>query len=94
MATLNVAMKFNRAISGATTVSSNSYAEVTYQYSSQTPTLGSSRGSFPLMFTRVFGAGQPIPASITVTQMGTANGGDHATVVYSLVSGYELVNTQ
>lgn len=88
----NVTLKFNRAITGATTVNANCYAEVTYIYSSQTLTLGTSRGNFPILFQRSFGAGQAIPASISIASMGTANG-DQATVVYTLASGYELINT-
>lgn len=99
MATLNISMRVNRAITGATTVTANACAFVTYQYSfaSSTNSGADSAYSYPSVIHRTFGPGQAIPSSIT-TQVGDVigNGSPKGTcsVTYNLVSGFELINTQ
>jgi hypothetical protein len=110
MATLNIGMKVNRAITGATTVNANAYAMVTYQCNSTSWTSGPSGpqtsgnnistdiSSEPTgqIQTRYFGPAQAIPASFTVTRSVIISGPSKSsyTVTWALVSGVELVNTQ
>ena len=82
----NTSLKVNRAISTTTTVNSNCYAQVTYQYS------GSSVGITGLCFpiTRYFGAGQSIPATISVVN---GTGGTPTALTYTISSGVEFINS-
>jgi hypothetical protein len=103
MATLNIGLKVNRAITGATTVNANATAIVTYLSGVHNVinTLGVSTRLEPAppqgrVVVRVFGPGQSVPASFTgsfkydndTTAFATG------TVTYSLLSGVELINTQ
>lgn len=98
MATLNIGMKVNRAITGATTVNANAYAMVTYN-----PSFGSygGNGGSPSSaggpITRYFGPGQSIPASFSTsfpTILNNGSIGAQISVTWSLQSGVELINTQ
>jgi hypothetical protein len=98
MATLNVGMKINRAITGATTVNANCYAMVTY-YLSAIPTntsLANLDYALPPI-TRVFGAGQSIPSSISVPTYARWDGAGNPFPIlnftFSLQGGVELINT-
>lgn len=94
MATLNIGMKVNRAISGATTVTANAYAMVTYLAGPDSDTFnaGAPQGE---MSTRYFGPGQSIPASFTSQYRCANSAGSVAlhTITWSLQSGVELINT-
>ena len=105
MATLNIGMKVNRAITGATTVNANAYAMVTYS-AGAFPALGTPPVSSAYVgigsnqqgnvITRYFGPSQSIPASFT-TQWAYFDGGPSritSTITWSLLSGVELINTQ
>jgi len=98
MATINIAMKVNRAITGATTVNANCYAMVTYNPT--TPSHGSGVNTSTLVvappITRHFGPGQSIPASFTTTLISQLNSGTFSTgtMTWQLQSGVELINTQ
>lgn len=94
----NSSIKVNRAISGADTVNSNCYAEVSYAVTTNTPTTAASANfnslEIPPMFTRIFGPGQTIPATFTVTATSGYNAGwDYLSVTYTLLSGVEFINT-
>ena len=95
MATLNIGMKVNRAISGATTVSANSYAKVDYVCGASPA--GLQFGSTPQgkVITRVFGPGQSIPLTFTTqSQHIFSPGGDTLVVnTWTLLSGVEIINT-
>ena len=98
MATLNVGMKVNRAITGATTVAANGYAMVTYNLSSLPGTnTGSTSQSWDAsVITRYFGPGQSIPASFTTPFWGSNGSGivtNWGNATYSLMSGVEIINT-
>ena len=99
MATLNIGMKVNRAITGVTTVNANAYAMVTYMAGAFTSLpSGASNQSYdaPALITRHFGPGQSIPASFTQTFTAFINSGGASvagTITYSLQSGVELINT-
>jgi hypothetical protein len=100
MATLNIGMKVNRAITGATTVNANAYAMVNYRATSNSSTNGSADGStyqWVPELTKYFGPGQSIPASFSV-QIGvaieTSSNTGTSSVTYSISSGVELINTQ
>lgn len=91
MATLNIGMKVNRAITGATTVTANAVAVVSYQggqVGGASTTMSGLQGTTVL---RVFGPGQSIPASYTGT-FKDGNGQVHS-VTFSLLGGFELINT-
>lgn len=99
MATLNIGMKVNRAISAATTVNANAYAMVTYIPSY---TAGSVINLvieyYPEPITRYFGPGQSIPSSFVTTnphQIGNPGSNIVQTfnTTWSLASGVELINT-
>lgn len=99
MATLNIGMKVNRAISGADTVSANAYAMVTYRptnidFSGNVGDFGGAANA-PVI-TRYFGPEQSIPATFVTGIALTGAGGftGSTTVTYALLSGVELVNTQ
>lgn len=98
MATLNVAIKVNRAITGATTVNANCYAMVTYTVTSATAitdTNNIASGANP--FVRYFGPGQAVPATFTsVYGQNRTNVGTQVPLVatYTLQGGVELINTQ
>ena len=87
-----VTTKVNRVISGATTVTANSYAHVTYRCTSYAITLGSRAYIGQPNFTRVFGPGQSIPNTFTVATVDPATG-DTAILTYTLQSGIEIINT-
>lgn len=91
----NTTYKVNRAISGATTVNANCFAEVTYEPTSGGTTVISSDFQYTAMpFTRVFGAGQSIPATISVSQYySNSNSLLVGTVTMTLRSGVEFINT-
>lgn len=105
MATLNIGMKVNRAITGATTVNANAYAIVTYSVG-VTPlgfNAGVSSGAYGgavsgmqnNIITRYFGPGQSIPASFTQSFKYVSQAGTDATssITWSILSGVELINT-
>lgn len=104
MATINIAMKVNRAITGATTVNANSYAMVTYNPTSHAIGGGSfssvgsgSPGGIP--YTRYFGPGQSIPATFTTTSPALWSSSPAVlqsswTTTWTLQGGVELINTQ
>ena len=86
------------AVSGATVVPSNSYAEVTY-YANTVPAtaIGGNSGAMAALinFTRRFGPGQSIPANVTVDVV-VGNGGSNIStfsVTYSIDSGYIITYT-
>lgn len=108
MATLNIGMKVNRAITGATTVNANAYAMVTYSCNAdptggilvneQTTYMNSSpQGQ---VITRYFGPAQSIPATFTTAVRYSPGGNVNSEVftsrnkTWTLLSGVELVNTQ
>lgn len=98
MATLNIGMKVNRVISGATTVNANAMAIVTYTVSSMSGTLSGAQGLIGIPpVTRFFGPGQSIPGSFTSGIGGASNSGynisAYGSATYALVSGVELINT-
>ena len=99
MATLNIGMKVNRAISAATTVNANAYAMVTYIPGVINGSLaGASSQSFspPALITRYFGPGQAIPLTFNQTFTGYVNSSSvfaNSTITYTLQSGVELINT-
>jgi len=93
MATLNIGMKVNRAITGATTVNSNAYAIVDYRITGISIVSGSQRFTEDRFITRYFGPGQSIPATIVVNNV-TSTAGDVGNVTYTLQSGVEIINTQ
>lgn len=97
MATLNVAMKVNRAIGGATTVNANAYAMVTYmpQGPNWSPSGGQTAAAAVPPITLHFGPGQSVPSSFSysVPQITTGNTGQQ-TITYVINSGVELINTQ
>lgn len=98
MATLNIGMKVNRVISGATTVNANAMAVVTYTVSSMSGTLSGAQGLIAVPpVTRFFGPGQSIPGSFTSGIGGANNSGynisAYGSATYALVSGVELINT-
>jgi len=84
----NTTIKINRAISGADTVNANAYAIVDYVYLSGVSTTNAG-STFP-PFTKYFGPGQAIPATLTVK---VDNGGAGVDVNYGLASGVEFKNT-
>lgn len=93
----NTSLKVNRAITGATTVNANCFARVTYE-ATNSGLWGGSRSGIIVTnpFTRTFGPSQSIPATISVHNYyhhGGASTIRVATVTYTLVSGYELINT-
>lgn len=101
MATLNIGMKVNRAITGATTVTANSYAIVTYglQYVGNSGLSSSGTWvSYQPELTRYFGPGQSIPSTFTVaSSIQWTTGGSvlaQTNVTYGILSGVELINTQ
>lgn len=99
MATLNIGLKVNRAITGATTVNANAYAMVTYSPSFAGTVVAGGTGYTGLAatpITRFFGPGQSIPASFTTTsRIGEAGSvAASTTTTWSLQSGVELINTQ
>lgn len=93
----NSSIKVNRAISGADTVNSNCYAEVFYAVTTNTPTASATNYSalhVPPPVNRIFGPGQTIPATFTVTATSGYNAGwDYLNVTYTLLSGVEFINT-
>lgn len=101
MATYNTGMKVNRAITGATTVTANSYAVVTYVRTNQVLSLSLSADGYfsrdDAAITRSFGPGQSIPASFTVAGQtyirGSGSLENSVTSTYTLQSGYEIINT-
>lgn len=100
MATLNIGMKVNRAITGATTVNANAYAMVTYLPAPLSISGGSSSGTVgvaPSPMTRYFGPGQSIPSTFDMTCIigwaTTTTITGTAIMRYSLQSGVELINT-
>lgn len=103
MATLNIGLKVNRAITAATTVTANAYAMVTYTPSLTVPNLSGTGidqtyGLSPMPILRFFGPSQSIPASFTTTlPVGTdmtSGNTTSTTITWTLLSGVELINTQ
>lgn len=102
MATLNVAMKVNRAITGATTVGANCFAVVTYTCTGTNITGGGSNAAFTgaiaPTITRFFGPSQAIPATISAPVYEAIQSNNFLVFringSYSLSSGVEIVNTQ
>ena len=99
MATLNIGMKVNRAITGATTVNANAYAMVTYNATA----IGTGGANVNAILsvapavTRYFGPGQSIPSTFTSPAYTSTNGAGAYTVsniTYTLQSGVEIINTQ
>lgn len=96
MATLNIGLKVNRAIGGATTVNANAYAMVDYLPSGTwSPGGGQSAAAAAPPMTRHFGPGQLVPASfnISIPQLTNGSAGSQ-NITYTLASGVELINTQ
>ncbi len=97
MATLNVALKVNRAITGATTVNANSVVIATYAYSSSTNAISAGNMGPTSIVTRYFGPGQSVPSSftsLTPTTINTGNPYQTVTTTWTLQGGVELSNTQ
>jgi hypothetical protein len=96
-------IKVNRAISGATTVTANCYAEVSYLCGAAMvgSTIGSTGfsgiGSNPQgqLINRKFGPGQSIPATFTSSflYVDGGSGSNSGTLTYTLVSGVEFINS-
>lgn len=76
----------NRAISGPTTINSNCYAVVTYEYDPP-PEGGYGYPITSSQITRYFGPGQSVIAKITIAEMH-----DGSIAEYSLKTGIEFVN--
>lgn len=85
----NISMKVNRAISGATTVSANCYAIVTYYVSSNNVLAGSALQPATVI-DRYFGPGQSIPATFVV---GGVSGSSIWDSTYTVLSGVEFINS-
>lgn len=87
-------LKVNRAISGADTVSANSYAVVFYTVTTVGAVEANSSISTPPV-TRYFGPAQTIPATFTNVAGRGDNGGaeSNTTSTYTLQSGVEFINT-
>jgi len=97
----NTSLKVNRAISGATTVSANCYAVVTYSmktdyaaanYNNNAAYYGVGQGQ---ILERYFGPAQSIPATFTVNInfVDGSNAPTSGTVSYTLLSGVEFINS-
>lgn len=85
----DVGYKVNRVISSSTTVNSNCYAVVSYNYSSSTVIIGAAYNK-QLLFNKYFGPGQSIPATITLV---AEHNGFSTNNVFSLSSGVEFINS-
>lgn len=101
MATLNIGMKVNRAITGATTVNLNSYAMVTYSAGAHgvSNPQSSQIDATPQgqVITRTFGPSQSIPSSFTTPfDYYSSPSGTKVTssITWTLLSGVEISNTQ
>jgi hypothetical protein len=92
----NVSLKVNRAITGATTVAANCYAEVSYNPTSITSS-GSTSGQIAtsaIPITRIFGPAQSIPATFTSSVfIATTGSSISLDVTYTLQSGVEFINS-
>lgn len=91
-------MRVSRAITGATTVNANCYAEVTYT-ASVAIISGSTSGVLshtPTLQTRVFGPSQSVPSSFTqdlIWQVSSGVAAGTLRVTWSLSSGVEFINS-
>lgn len=81
-------MKVNRVISGATTVTANSYAIVNYIPNVIPPSAAITVSGAPI--TRYFGPGQSVPATFTATYY---EGSTSSIITFSILSGVEFINT-
>jgi hypothetical protein len=94
----NTTLKVNRAISGATTVNANCYAEVTYSpsaYGSNPAPANTYAAALPPI-TKIYGPGQSITLTFTsVIALSWIGFGpaQTTTVTYSLQSGVEFINS-
>mgnify|MGYP007023483655 CR=1 FL=1 len=88
----NQSLKVNRAISGATTVSANCYAIVTYLFSGYTPTVNAQNTPPSTAINRYFGPSQAIPSSFTANNFSFGSDG-YGVCTYSLQSGVEFINS-
>jgi hypothetical protein len=94
MSTFSTNLKVFRAITGATTVNTNSYAICTYIASAYTIVTDGARG-YENVITRYFGPSQSIPASFSQTMYPQqSSGAPQGTVTYTLSGGVEFANTQ
>lgn len=95
----NTTLKVNRAITGATTVNSNSYAIVDYfptSYPTKSDANSNTSPSAMLPYTRYFGPSQSVPSTFTVIMPVFYAGSGAASTVnvtYTLQSGVEFINT-
>lgn len=90
----NTSIKVSRAISGAATIASNAYAIITYTKTSITTLTGSGGVEYgslnPDTINRYFGPSTVVPNTFSQTVVyGSAN----VTVVYTLLSGVEFINS-
>ena len=88
--------KVNRVISGADTVGTGCYAQVSYVATGSAPNYGSSIGTvYPLPpIVKTFGPGQSIPASFTqAVPYSIGPGATSVTMTWTLSSGVEFSNT-
>jgi hypothetical protein len=92
----NVSLKVNRAITGATTVSSNCYAEVSYYPTSiaNSASVSGQIATSAIPITRIFGPAQSIPATFTSSVfIALTNANIALDVTYTLLSGVEFINS-
>jgi hypothetical protein len=105
MATLNIGMKVNRTITGATTVNANATVIATYLANGFGTTPAATYGDSSFLnhpqgtpMVRVFGPAASVPASFTSTiHLPATNPNVNSvavTVTWTLLSGVELINTQ
>lgn len=98
MATLNIGLKVNRAITGATTVNTNSYAIVSYQGAGGSASGSGFQGAGggPGIVTRYFGPGQSIPNTFSdvVAYYSTTTSVIAVSATFTLLGGVEFSNTQ
>lgn len=95
----NTTLKVNRAITGATTVNSNSYAIVDYKCTSFGTWGSLNSNAIPPFIsehrTRYFGPAQSIPGTYTETIVYAIATGTPTTttITFTLQSGVEFINT-
>lgn len=87
----NTTTKVNRAIFGATTVNSNSYAVVDYICTANTSV--TNNNSINGFIQRYFGPGQSVPSSFTAAIQAVSGSTTPTTGTYTLQSGVEFINT-
>lgn len=105
MATLNIGMKVNRTITGATTVNANAMVVASYMAQGIGVSPASTWGQYSTYvhpqgtpMVRVFGPSASVPASFTsIIHLPATNPNVNSvavSVTWTLLSGVELINTQ